>query len=200
MVLKNGGFMVLPEQALCLRENAAAMIKAAASFRRMIVHSDKIKKYSLVIFDEKMHNALITATPVIGSGISLIQRRTSAVQALFLCLQFTLWQRAWESRQVRRSLCSGNSTPAYAVALLSGINGGSLQNLTKETVMQTHSSSIQLYVNHIDNIHDLLLDVLDCLEHAADHPDRALDPTFQAVLLRFAQALTLTLMESDESE
>lgn len=200
MVLKNGGFMVLPEQALCLRENAAAMIKAAASFRRMIVHSDKIKKYSLVIFDEKMHNALITATPVIGSGIPLINKRTSADRALFLCLQFTLWQCAWESRKARRFLFSGNSTPAYTVALLSGINGGSLQNLNKETVMQTHTSSIPLYVNHIDNIQDLLLAVLDCLELAADHPDRALDPTFQAVLLRFAQALTLTLMESDESE
>lgn len=66
--------------------------------------------------------------------------------------------------------------------------------------MQTHTSSAPLYVNHIDNLQDLLLALLECLELASDHPDRALDPAFQAVLLRFAQALTLTLMESDESE
>lgn len=62
--------------------------------------------------------------------------------------------------------------------------------------MQTHTSSIPLYVNHIDNIQDLLLAVLDCLELAADHPDRALDPTFQAVLLRFAQALAIALTDA----
>ena len=76
------------------------------------------------------------------------------------------------------------------------IAGSSLQVLDKETVMQPHTSSIPLYVNHIDNIQDLLLAVLECLELAADHPDRTIDSSSQAILLRFAQALVLTLIES----
>ena len=143
------------------------------------------------------YDALITATPVIGSGIPLIDKRTSADRALFLCLQF-LWQCAWENLRVRRFLSSGNSTPAYTVALLSGINGGSLQILDKETAMQTHTSSIPLYVNHIDNLQDLLLALLECLELASDHPDRALDPAFQAVLLRFAQQLVNAIEQGSE--
>lgn len=62
--------------------------------------------------------------------------------------------------------------------------------------MQTHTSSAPLYVNHIDNIKDLLLAVLDCLELAADHPDRTIDPASQAVLLRFAQALAIALTDA----
>lgn len=62
--------------------------------------------------------------------------------------------------------------------------------------MQAHTSSIPLYVNHIDNLQDLLLALLECLELASDHPDRALDPAFQAVLLRFAQALAIALTDA----
>ena len=145
------------------------------------------------------YDALITATPVIGIGTPLIQRRTSAVQALFLCLQFTLWQRAQESRQARRSLCSGSSNPAYAVALLLGTNGGSQSSITKETAMSTRPACSALSLNvSILNPNDVLLALLSCLELAADHPSRSLAKDAQADLLRFAQQLVNAIEQGSE--
>ena len=143
------------------------------------------------------YNAPVTATPVVGIRTPLIQRRNSAVQALFLCLQFTLWQRAQESRQARRSLCSGSSNPAYTVALLLRTNGGSLQNLTKETVMSNHVASLHALS------HETLLARIDALvtalEVANDHPQNLLLPSDHYIICQILHQHIAVLAERLDS-
>lgn len=88
--------------------------------------------YLLTFLRYFVDNPLAALCSAVGIGISSIRKRVQRLLSAFFVPQFyCLWQCAWENRKVRRFFRSGNANPAYAVAILFGINGGSQSKITK---------------------------------------------------------------------